>query len=100
MSFLSRAKTRLYSRQVIDESWYLLNYFLRPSRSCTKRIQGAKMILDLTDPGINRDLFLYVHREPECTKIYRDELEPGMRVILAVASAGISTGLSRFTYLT
>ena len=27
-------------------------------------------------------------------------LRPGMRVLLAVASAGISTGLSRFTYLT
>jgi FkbM family methyltransferase len=88
MSFLSRAKQRLYNRPAIDESWYLLNYFLRPSRSATKRIQGAKMLLDLNDPGINRDLFLYGHREPECTKIYRDSLEPGMHIVDIGANVG------------
>ena len=88
MSIVSRAKLRLYSRPALDEAWYLLNYYLRPSRSCTKRIQGAKMRLDLNDPGISRDLFLYGHREPECTRIYREELAPGMHVLDIGANVG------------
>jgi FkbM family methyltransferase len=46
------------------------------------------MTLDLRDPGINRDLFLYGHREPECTKIYRDELEQGMHIVDIGANVG------------
>ena len=64
---LSHIKQMLHNRSAIDESWYLLNYYLRPSRKCVKTVHGSKMLLDLRDPGINRDLFLYGGREPSST---------------------------------
>jgi FkbM family methyltransferase len=83
-----RARNKLHERPLIDESWYLLNYWLRPSHRCVRTVQGSPMILDLQDVGINRDLFLYGVREPESTKIYRAMLAPGMHVVDIGANIG------------
>ena len=88
MACLAHVKQVLHTRPVIDESWYILNYLLRPGKKCIKTVQGSKMLLDLTDPGINRDLFLYGHREPSSTEIYRNELKPGMTIADVGANIG------------
>jgi len=72
----------------IDESWYMLNYYSSPSRKVMKRVHGAKMLLDLTDGGINRDLFLYGFREPECTRLFRKEVDKGMKIADIGANIG------------
>ena len=87
-AYISHVKRCLYLKPFIDESWYILNYYLRPSRKATKKIQGAKMLLDLKDGGINRDLFLYGFREPECTKIFKNELFEGMKIADIGANIG------------
>ncbi len=88
LACLARLKQLLHTRPVIDESWYLLNYYLRPSHKCIKTVHGSKMLLDLTDPGINRDLFLYGEREPSSTEIYRRQLSPGMTIVDVGANIG------------
>ena len=88
LACLAHLKQLLHTRSVIDESWYLLNYYLRPSRKCIKTVQGSKMLLDLTDPGINRDLFLYGKREPSSTEIFRRQLSPGMTIVDVGANIG------------
>ncbi len=85
---MARLKQMLHTRSAIDESWYLLNYYLRPSRKCVKNVHGSKMLLDLNDPGINRDLFLYGGREPSSTEIYRKQLSPGMTIVDVGANIG------------
>ena len=88
LACLAHLRQVLHTRSAIDESWYLLNYYLRPSRKCIKTVQGSKMLLDLTDPGINRDLFLYGKREPSSTDIYRRQLSPGMTIVDVGANIG------------
>lgn len=87
-AYILHIKNCLYLKPFIDETWYMLNYFLSPSRKIIKKVQGSNMILDLSDKGINRDLFLYRCREPECTKIFKDELSEGMKVVDIGANIG------------
>jgi FkbM family methyltransferase len=87
-AYISHIKRCLYLKPLIDESWFTANYYLRPCREAIKTVQGSKMVLDLKDKGINRDLFLYAYREPECTKIFKNELSEGMRVADIGANIG------------
>nr|HID60085.1 FkbM family methyltransferase [Desulfobacterales bacterium] len=74
-------KSCLFRHPVLDRFWLLINYYLHPSRKVVRKVQGSRMVLDLSDRGISRDLFLYGVREPECTRIFKDELSRGMRVV-------------------
>jgi len=71
-----------------DTVWHKLNYYLHPSRKIIKQVQGFEMLLDLSDKGINRDLFLRGCREPGCTKTIKRMLADGMRVIDIGANIG------------
>jgi len=71
-----------------DELWFLLNRFMRKSKKVVVNIHGSKMILDLADRGICKDLFLYRSREPESTKIFIKELSEGMKVVDIGANIG------------
>ena len=71
-----------------DEIWYLLNRYLTPSHQVIKQVQGSKMILNLRDKGIHKDLWLHGCREPECTRILKEELSSGMKVIDIGANIG------------
>lgn len=87
-AYISYIRSSLYWTPFIDELWYMINYYLRPSRKAIKKVQGSKMLLDLSDKGINRDLFLYGCREPECTQIFKSELSEGMKVVDIGANIG------------
>lgn len=87
-AYIFHIKRCLYLKPFLDELWYMINYYLRPSRRIIKKVQGANMLLDLSDGGINRDLFLYGCREPECTKIFKAELSEGMTVVDIGANIG------------
>ncbi len=87
-AYISHIKRCLYLKPFIDESWYMMNYYLKSSRKAIKKVQGSKMLLDLSDGGINRDLFLYGYREPECTKIFKNELSEGMKIVEIGANIG------------
>ncbi len=53
-----------------------------------KRIQGSKMYLDASDPGISRELIISGIHETLATKIVRQELEKGMVVLDIGANLG------------
>ena len=68
--------------------YYWLYSKIKQSKLIVKEIQGSKMYLNLTDFGLSKYLFLNGIREPECTKIMKQELHKGMTIaeigILAV----------------
>ena len=51
-------------------------------------IQGSSMILDLTDKGIHRDLYLHGIREPQATRYLRSILQPNWTVVDIGANIG------------
>ena len=61
---------------------------MRKSQKVVVNIHGTEMILDLSDKGICKDLFLYRSREPESTKIFMKELSEGMKVVDIGANIG------------
>lgn len=71
-----------------DELWFLLNRYMRKSQKVVVNIHESKMILDLSDKGICKDLFLYKSREPESTKIFIKEVSEGMKVVDIGANIG------------
>ncbi|MDD5697534.1 MAG: FkbM family methyltransferase [Victivallaceae bacterium] len=87
-AYVLHLKRCLYLKPLLDESWFMLNYFLHPSHKVVVKVQGSKMRLNLADKGINRDLFLSRCREPECTRLYREELAEGMKVADIGANIG------------
>lgn len=91
--FASRIYKYSLSHPIVDElHWYLINRFLHSSPPIILReIQGSKMFLDLSDRGICKDLFLYGIRERKCTRIFKKELEEGMKVMDIGANIGYYT---------
>ncbi len=82
---------------ISDELWFLLNRcrykYLRKNQGLKSQrvvvnIHGSEMLLDLSDKGICKDLFLYRSREPESTRIFLSELSEGMNVVDVGANIG------------
>ena len=71
-----------------DELRYRASYLRRPSREVVREIQGSRMLLNLRDQGIHKDLFLYGKREPECTRLVQQELRKGMKIVDIGANIG------------
>lgn len=86
--YIKHIKKCIYNKLLIDEIWYMINYYCYRSHKVIRRVQNSKMELDLTDGGINRDLFLHRVREPECTRIYQKELREGMNIVDVGANIG------------
>lgn len=83
---------RLFSWHPLEgELWYLINDHLRSSPKVIKEVEGSKMLLNLSDRGIHKDLFLHGIREPECTRIFKQELAEGMKVMDIGANIGYYT---------
>ncbi len=78
----------LHTEPLWERVWPIINYYIHPGGKIVKNIQGSNMILDLSDKGINKELFLYGVREPECGKLFRRELRPGMTVVDIGANIG------------
>jgi len=51
-------------------------------------VQGSAMILDLSDKGINRDLYLHRIREPQATRYLQSILQPNWTVVDIGANIG------------
>ena len=88
LSAIKRFLTWRLQYSIGDELWFLLNRYMRKSREVIVDIHGSKMMLDLSDKGICKDLFLYRSREPESTKIFMKELSEGMKVVDIGANIG------------
>ncbi len=57
-------------------------------RYCERDIHGYKMLLDLKDKGVAKDLMILGTREKEHIRILRDELKPGKKVLDLGANIG------------
>ena len=81
VGFIDAIKRYFFWNPVEREVWYYLNRYLRPSTIVIKKVMGSKMMLDLKDKGLCKDLFLFGCREPECTKIFKEELKDAKMVV-------------------
>ena len=91
VGFIDAIKRYFFWNPVEREVWYYLNRYLRPSTIVIKKVMGSKMMLDLKDKGLCKDLFLFGCREPECTKIFKEELKENMQVVDIGANRGYYT---------
>jgi FkbM family methyltransferase len=66
--------------------WWLIK--LANVKTAVREVQGSLMMLDLTDKGIHKDLFLNGIREPQATKYLREILEPDWTVVDIGANIG------------
>jgi FkbM family methyltransferase len=66
--------------------WWLIK--LANVTTAVREVQGSLMMLDLTDKGIHKDLFLNGIREPQATKYLREILEPDWTVVDIGANIG------------
>lgn len=74
----------------IEDSWIGRSYvrFRYGKNLVLKEIQGSKMYLNPLDPGINRELLVRKVHEKGATKILREILSEGMRVVDIGANIG------------
>jgi len=68
--------------------YYWLYSKLKLKRTIVREIQGSKMFLNLDDFGLSKYLFLNGIREPECTRIFKQQLKEGM----VIADIGANIG--------
>jgi len=68
--------------------YYWLYSKTHSNKFIVKEIQGSKMYLNLDDFGLSKYLFLNGIREPECTKIMKQELKKGMTIVEIGANIG------------
>jgi len=68
--------------------YYWLYSKIKKEKLIIKEIQGSKMYLNLNDFGLSKYLFLNGIREPECTKIMKEELKEGMTIVEIGANIG------------
>jgi len=68
--------------------YYWLYSKLHKNKMIIKEVQGSKMHLNLDDFGLSKQLFLNGIREPECTRIMKDQLRKGMTIAEVGANIG------------
>lgn len=66
--------------------WWLIK--LAKVDKAVRDVQGSLMILDLTDKGIHKDLYLNGIREPQATKYLQEIMEPDWLVVDIGANIG------------
>ena len=68
--------------------YYWLYSKLHKNKLIIREVQGSKMHLNLDDFGLSKQLFLNGIREPECTRIMKEQLKPGMTIAEVGANIG------------
>jgi FkbM family methyltransferase len=68
--------------------YYWLYSKLHKNKLIIKEIQGSKMHLNLEDFGLSKQLFLNGIREPECTRIMKEQLQKDMTIAEIGANIG------------
>ena len=68
--------------------YYWLYSKLHKKKLIVKEVQGSKMHLNLDDFGLSKQLFLNGIREPECTRIMKEQLKEGMTIAEVGANIG------------
>lgn len=72
----------------ISRNWRLSKLYCGNERFIVRKIQGSKMLLDLEDAGVSRELLTTHIREPFLTALLRKELKKGDIVVDIGASIG------------
>jgi FkbM family methyltransferase len=85
--FISLALKRFF-REYLVLKW--LSFFSN-NGEIIKTVQGSKMVLDLKDIGISRELALYGVHEKNSTAELKRLIKPGMKIVEAGANVGYYT---------
>lgn len=86
--YMKAIKRYLLWHPVVDETWWQFNRLVRSQPEVIRNVQGSSMLLDISQEGIHKHLFLYGCHEPECTRIFRRMLPRGARVVDVGANIG------------
>jgi len=86
--YIQAVRLYLSLHPIIDEIWWHTNRLVRSQSKVIRNVQGYKMLLDVSKKGIHRHLFLHGNHEPECTRIFREMLPKGARVVDIGANIG------------
>lgn len=68
--------------------YYYIYSLLSNKKTVIRNIQNNKMVLNLHDKGLSKQLFFYNYREPNCTELTKKLLQPGMTVLEIGANIG------------
>lgn len=68
--------------------YYWLYSKLHRNKTIIREVQGSKMHLNLEDFGLSKQLFLNGIREPECTRLMKENLKEGMTIAEVGANIG------------
>jgi len=71
--------------------YYYIYSLLSHKKTTIRNIQENKMLLNLYDTGLSKQLFFYDYREPNCTELTKKLLKPGMTILEIGANIGYYT---------
>lgn len=91
VSFFRFLKMVLIALYMVKRNWKLRNLYRSKDRFIIRKIQGSKMLLDLQDAGVSRELLTASIRETYLTSLLAKELKKGNVVIGIGASIGYYT---------
>jgi FkbM family methyltransferase len=85
---LDAVKRYLLWHPLFDELRWHSTRVLHSKHQVITRVLGKKMLVDTSELGIHKHLFLYGCREPECTRIFPDLIPKGATVLDIGANIG------------
>jgi len=88
ITFFRLLKMALIFLYTIKRNWRLSKLYCSSERFVVKKIHGSKMLLDLRDAGVSRELLTAYTREPFATALLRKEIKKGDVIIDIGSSIG------------
>lgn len=88
---IAKLSREVYRHSIFSELYYRVAVLLFRNELLVKPILDNKMLLNIHNKGLEKDLFLHGIREKESTEIFRDYLEEGMKIADIGANVGYYT---------
>jgi FkbM family methyltransferase len=79
--YLQAMKRYLLWHPLFDEARWRCSRIVHSKRRVIRHVLGKRMLLDTSELGIHKHLFLYGCREPESTRIFSDLIPEGATVL-------------------
>ena len=86
--YVQAVRLYLLDHPIADDIWWHFNRLVRSQPRVIRNVHGCRMLLDISQNGIHKQLFLHGCHEPECTRIFREMLLRDARVVDIGANIG------------
>lgn len=85
---LGKPVREVYRHSVQGQIYYHITRMLLPETKIVRKLGDSDLIIDMSNLGVEKDLFLHNLRERESTKLLKETLEDGMNVLEIGANIG------------